>query len=211
MRWIRNRGAAGSICALDKCLRACELLETDGVAHLLSKIHVHLISHTACHRHGSHTTWLCAGDEFAVLGVASPTCPQEAAFKVSGDVQECSHQLLVSILTHSAINWAIWVVLPLPVSPTRMVVWCWLIIFVNSSFACHTGKPTGQRRGGRAKQGGNSSPDHDHGCRLLLFRSFTLSDAAACLWAAACCGASHLGAWPECHSSAGCIGGLCRG
>ena len=46
------------------------------------------------------------------------------------------------------MNWAIWVVLPLPVSPTRMVVWLLWIILMNSFLACHTGSPASKRVSG---------------------------------------------------------------
>lgn len=41
----------------------------------------------------------------------------------------------------SSINCGICVVLPDPVSPTRMVVWCSCTILMKSPLACHTGSP----------------------------------------------------------------------
>ena len=56
---------------LDNCLWPGALLKADGVAHLLSKHHIHLLSNTPCDRHGGHPPGLSAGHLLLGSGVAS--------------------------------------------------------------------------------------------------------------------------------------------
>ena len=47
-------------------LRASHVLETNAVTNLLAQLHVHLVRHTFCNRHGGHTTRLCTCHHLAL-------------------------------------------------------------------------------------------------------------------------------------------------